>query len=165
MVASNVMAIATETDFLIVGAGIAGLRAAIGLAEAGRVLVVTKEALGESNTNYAQGGIAVALGGDEDVSLHLADTIAAGDGLVDRDAARGSRRRRPAACGRVVALGYRLRSRTGQTHAHPRRCAQPEPNPARQWRRHRRRNRQVALGARPRARKYNVCSNGRRPRI
>ena len=82
------MAIATDTDFLIVGAGIAGLRAAIGLAEAGRVLVVTKEALGESNTNYAQGGIAVALGGDEDVSLHLEDTIAAGDGLVDRDAAR-----------------------------------------------------------------------------
>jgi L-aspartate oxidase len=82
------MAIATETDFLIVGAGIAGLRAAISLAEAGRVLVVTKEALGESNTNYAQGGIAVALGGDEDVSLHLEDTIAAGDGLVDRDVAR-----------------------------------------------------------------------------
>jgi L-aspartate oxidase len=82
------MATATETDFLIVGAGIAGLRAAIGLAEAGRVLVVTKEALGESNTNYAQGGIAVALGGDEDVSLHLEDTVAAGDGLVDRDAAR-----------------------------------------------------------------------------
>ena len=82
------MAIATEADFLIVGAGIAGLRAAIGLAEAGRVLVVTKEALGESNTNYAQGGIAVALGGDEDVSLHLADTIAAGDGLVDHDAAQ-----------------------------------------------------------------------------
>ena len=88
MVASNVMAIATETDYLIVGAGIAGLRAAIGLAEAGRVLVVTKEALGESNTNYAQGGIAVALGGDEDVSLHLADTIAAGDGMVDSEAAR-----------------------------------------------------------------------------
>jgi len=88
MVASNVMATATETDYLIVGAGIAGLRAAIGLAEAGRVLVVTKEALGESNTNYAQGGIAVALGGEEDVSLHLEDTVAAGDGLVDRDAAR-----------------------------------------------------------------------------
>jgi L-aspartate oxidase len=82
------MAIATEVDFLIVGAGIAGLRAAIGLAEAGRVLVVTKEALGESNTNYAQGGIAVALGGEEDVSLHLEDTVAAGDGLVERDAAR-----------------------------------------------------------------------------
>jgi len=78
-----------ETDFVIVGAGIAGLRAAIGLAADGaRVLVVTKEALGESNTHYAQGGIAVAMSGEEDVSLHLEDTINAGDGLVNREAAR-----------------------------------------------------------------------------
>jgi L-aspartate oxidase len=78
-----------ETDFVIVGAGIAGLRAAIGLAADGaRVLVVTKEALGESNTNYAQGGIAVAMSGEEDVALHLDDTVNAGDGLVNREAAR-----------------------------------------------------------------------------
>ena len=76
-----------EPDFLIAGAGIAGLRAATGLAESGRVLVVTKEALGESNTAYAQGGIAVAMDGEEDIALHLEDTIAAGDGLVDRAAA------------------------------------------------------------------------------
>ena len=76
------------TDFLIIGAGIAGLRAAITLAGAGRVLVVTKEALGESNTQYAQGGIAVAISGAEDVELHLEDTLAAGDGLVDPAAAR-----------------------------------------------------------------------------
>ncbi len=82
------MSIATDTDFLIVGAGIAGLRAAIELSKAGRVLVVTKEALGESNTNYAQGGIAVALGGGEDIALHFDDTVSAGDGLVDREAAR-----------------------------------------------------------------------------
>ena len=68
-------------------AGIAGLRAAVGLAEAGSVLVVTKEELAESNTAYAQGGIAVAMGGEEDVALHLEDTIAAGDGLVNREAA------------------------------------------------------------------------------
>src|SRR6185312_12045131 len=79
---------ALEADYLIVGAGVAGLRAAIELCETGRVLVVTKEALGESNTHYAQGGIAVAMGGDEDVSLHLDDTVRAGDGLVDREAAR-----------------------------------------------------------------------------
>ena len=76
------------TDFLIIGAGIAGLRAAITLAQAGRVLVVTKEALGESNTQYAQGGIAVAISGAEDVALHFEDTLAAGDGLVDPVAAR-----------------------------------------------------------------------------
>jgi L-aspartate oxidase len=74
-------------DFLVVGGGIAGLRAAVGLAESGSVLVVTKEGLAESNTAYAQGGIAVAMGGDQDVALHLEDTITAGDGLVDRAAA------------------------------------------------------------------------------
>lgn len=49
--------------------------------------MVTKESLGESNTHYAQGGIAVALEGDEDVALHLEDTVKAGDGLVFRPAA------------------------------------------------------------------------------
>ena len=74
-------------DFVVMGAGVAGLRAAIELARHGEVLVVTKESLKESNTHYAQGGIAVAMEGDEDVSLHLEDTIKAGDGLVYRPAA------------------------------------------------------------------------------
>jgi L-aspartate oxidase len=83
------MAEVRETDYAIVGAGVAGLRAAIGLAADGaRVLVVTKEALGESNTHYAQGGIAVAMSGEEDVALHLDDTVNAGDGLVSREAAQ-----------------------------------------------------------------------------
>ncbi len=76
------------TDFLVIGAGIAGLRAAVTLAVHGRVLAVTKEQLGESNTSYAQGGIAVAMSGAEDIAEHWADTLAAGDGLVDREAAR-----------------------------------------------------------------------------
>src|SRR5271155_4272355 len=76
-----------RVDFLIIGAGIAGLSAAICLAKVGTVLVVTKEELAESNTAYAQGGIAVAMGGEEDVALHLEDTMAAGDGLVNREAA------------------------------------------------------------------------------
>jgi L-aspartate oxidase len=76
-----------QVDFLVMGAGVAGLRAAVELADHGDVLVVTKESLGESNTHYAQGGIAVAMEGDEDVALHLKDTVAAGDGLVYRPAA------------------------------------------------------------------------------
>lgn len=80
--------IPSETDFIVVGGGIAGLRAAIGLAEAGRVLVVTKQEVTESNTQYAQGGIAVALSDDDEVELHLQDTIDAGDGLVNVEAAR-----------------------------------------------------------------------------
>jgi L-aspartate oxidase len=81
------MALAAQVDYLVVGAGVAGLRAAVELARQGDVLVVTKESVGESNTHYAQGGIAVALEGEEDVALHLEDTIAAGDGLVHKPAA------------------------------------------------------------------------------
>src|ERR1700736_4716068 len=81
-------AVPSETDFIVVGGGIAGLRAAIGLADAGRVLVVTKQQVTESNTQYAQGGIAVALSDDDEVELHLQDTIDAGDGLVNAEAAR-----------------------------------------------------------------------------
>ena len=81
------MAKGPQLDFLVMGAGVAGLRAAVELARHGDVLVVTKESLGESNTHYAQGGIAVAMEGDEDISLHLEDTVNAGDGLVYRSAA------------------------------------------------------------------------------
>src|SRR6266850_7173503 len=73
-------------DFIIVGGGVAGLRAAIGLAPAGRVLVLTKAEPAESNTGYAQGGIAAAIGEDDTPALHAADTIRAGDGLCDEAA-------------------------------------------------------------------------------
>lgn len=76
-----------RVGFLVVGGGIAGLSAAVRLAAADTVLVVTKEELAESNTAYAQGGIAVAMGGNEDVAEHLEDTVNAGDGLVNREAA------------------------------------------------------------------------------
>src|ERR1700693_3304461 len=77
-----------ERDFVIVGGGIAGLRAAIALAPAGRVLVLTKADPGESNTGYAQGGIAAALGDDDSPELHAQDTMFAGDGLCDESAVR-----------------------------------------------------------------------------
>src|SRR6266850_1331739 len=75
-------------DFIIVGGGVAGLRAAIGLGPAGRVLVLTKAEPNESNTGYAQGGIAAAVGDDDSPALHAADTIRAGDGLCDEEAVR-----------------------------------------------------------------------------
>jgi L-aspartate oxidase len=75
-------------DFLIIGSGVAGLRAALGLADAGRVLVLTKADAQESNTGYAQGGIAVAIGGDDSPALHAEDTMAAGDRLCDPAAVR-----------------------------------------------------------------------------
>src|SRR5690348_3130903 len=75
-------------DFLVIGAGVAGLRAAIELADAGRVLVVAKDSLRESSSEYAQGGIAVALSDEDDVCLHEQDTLYAGDGLCDPAAVR-----------------------------------------------------------------------------
>ncbi len=77
-----------ETDFLIIGAGVAGLSAAIDVAEAGRVLILTKDRLTESASEYAQGGIAVALSDDDRVSLHEQDTLQAGAGLCDAGAVR-----------------------------------------------------------------------------
>lgn len=74
-------------DFIVVGSGVAGLRAAIALAEAGKVLVLAKQELTESATHYAQGGIAVALSDEDEIILHFQDTINAGDGIVNADAA------------------------------------------------------------------------------
>ena len=81
-------------DFLVIGSGIAGLRAALTLAEAGDVVVLTKADATESNTGYAQGGIAVALGPDDSPALHASDTLAAGDGLCDPAAVDVTRARR-----------------------------------------------------------------------
>ena len=77
-----------ETDFIVIGAGVAGLRAAITLAEAGRVLILAKQELSESATQYAQGGVAVVLSDEDEIGLHLQDTIDAGAGLVNVEAAK-----------------------------------------------------------------------------
>ena len=77
-----------KVDFIVLGGGIAGTRAAIELAGAGSVLVLTKDELFESSTEYAQGGIAAALGEDDEVTLHLHDTLLAGDGLCREEAVR-----------------------------------------------------------------------------
>jgi len=79
----------TETvDFLIIGSGVAGLRAAIELAAYGSVLVVTKDRPSESNTEYAQGGIAAVISDEDEVGIHLEDTLRAGDGLCREDAVK-----------------------------------------------------------------------------
>ena len=75
-----------QADFLIIGSGIAALRAAASLEGAGDVLVLTKAGPRAGNTGYAQGGIAAAVGPDDSPAQHLADTLAAGDGLCDERA-------------------------------------------------------------------------------
>jgi L-aspartate oxidase len=78
-----------ETDFIVVGSGIAGLRAALEISATGaRVVVLTKDRASESNTEYAQGGVAVALSEDDEAALHEDDTLAAGAGLCDERAVR-----------------------------------------------------------------------------
>jgi L-aspartate oxidase len=76
-----------EFDYIVIGAGVAGLRAAVELAASGRILCLAKRELSESNTRYAQGGIAAALSDEDEIQLHFQDTINAGDGLVNPDAA------------------------------------------------------------------------------
>jgi len=76
-------------DVIVVGSGIAGLSFALKVAEAGyRVAVITKKNSAESNTNYAQGGIAAVTSQTDDVEMHVADTLDAGDGLCDEQAVR-----------------------------------------------------------------------------
>src|SRR5205823_2546392 len=99
------MPTAPNPDFLVIGAGVAGMRAAIELAQAGPVLVIAKDTLHESSSEYAQGGIAVALGDDDEVELHEQDTIAAGDGLCDLQAVRTLVEQGPAAIQQLIEWG------------------------------------------------------------
>src|SRR5512143_3447439 len=92
-------------DFLVIGAGVAGLRAAIELAEAGRVLVVAKDSLRESSSEYAQGGVAVALSDEDEVRLHEQDTLLAGDGLCDGAAVHALVEEGPAAIQQLIDWG------------------------------------------------------------
>src|SRR4028119_898597 len=73
------------TDVLIIGGGLAGLRAALGIAARYRTLVVTKDEVRESNSAYAQGGIAGVMDPEDHFEDHIADTLAAGKGLCDRE--------------------------------------------------------------------------------
>ncbi|HEU5397386.1 MAG TPA: FAD-binding protein, partial [Verrucomicrobiae bacterium] len=70
-----------QFDFLVLGSGIAGLTFALKAAPHGTVAIVTKKGRAESNTNYAQGGIASVTARDDSFELHVRDTLAAGAGL------------------------------------------------------------------------------------
>jgi L-aspartate oxidase len=77
-----------QYDFLVLGSGIAGLTFALNAAERGSVAIITKKQRSESNTNYAQGGIAAAMGADDSWELHMQDTLTAGAGLCDPEAVK-----------------------------------------------------------------------------
>jgi len=105
-----------RVDFLVLGSGIAGLRAALGLARHGEVLVVTKDQPTESNTGYAQGGVAVAMGSDDATDLHLDDTLKAGAGIVSAPAARVLVEEGPERIRELAAWGARFDREGGRFH-------------------------------------------------
>jgi L-aspartate oxidase len=99
---------ALETDYLVLGSGIAGLNFALLAAEHGKVTVVTKKGVADTNTDWAQGGVAAVLGDDDSFEQHISDTLTVGDGLCDRKAVEITIEGGPAAIERMLALGVRL---------------------------------------------------------
>src|SRR5262249_21926580 len=95
----------SQVDYIVVGSGIAGLRAAIDLAKSGRVAIFTKAQITESNSMYAQGGIAAAIGQDDNVKNHYSDTMAAGAGLCNAEAVRILVEEGPAEIDRLLKWG------------------------------------------------------------
>ncbi|MBV8559025.1 MAG: L-aspartate oxidase [Planctomycetaceae bacterium] len=102
------------TDVLIIGGGVAGLRAALGIGEPHRVLVVTKEEVRESNSMYAQGGIAGVLDPEDHFEDHIADTLAAGKGLCDPEVVTQVVREAPRRISELIGWGTHFDEVNGQ---------------------------------------------------
>ena len=97
-----------ETDYLVIGSGIAGLNFALLAAEHGRVVVVTKKRISDTNTNWAQGGVAAALAHDDSFERHIEDTLIAGDGLCDRAVVEACVVQGPKQVQRLLDVGVRI---------------------------------------------------------
>ncbi|MBI4722725.1 MAG: L-aspartate oxidase [Candidatus Stahlbacteria bacterium] len=94
-----------ETDFLVIGSGIAGLTFAMDASAHSRVTVITKKDTPETNTNYAQGGIAAALSPTDSVELHIKDTLEVGDGLCNSESVNLIATQAPSVIMELSALG------------------------------------------------------------
>lgn len=95
-------------DFLVIGSGMAGLTFALKTARFGTVAIITKKQRAESNTNYAQGGIAAVMADDDSFDLHVSDTLNAGAGLCKEDVVRTIVGEGPALVRELIDLGVRL---------------------------------------------------------
>jgi len=102
------------TDVLVIGGGIAGFRSALGIPESYRVLIVTKDEVRESNSQYAQGGIAGVLDPEDRFDNHIADTLAAGKGLCDPEVVEMVVREAPTRIAELVEWGTHFDEVNGQ---------------------------------------------------
>ena len=107
--------LADNFETIVVGSGISGLFVALEARHLGPVLVLTKGSIDDCNTTWAQGGIAAAVGPLDSIESHLADTIAAGAGLVDESAARVLCTEAPGRIRDLVDYGVRFDSLGGET--------------------------------------------------
>src|SRR5881628_2056084 len=98
-------------DFLVLGSGIAGLFFALKVAPYGRVGIITKKNRAESNTNYAQGGIAAVTSKEDSFEMHVRDTIEAGAGLCDESVVRTIIQEGPARIAELIELGMQFSER------------------------------------------------------
>ncbi|MFH1148646.1 MAG: L-aspartate oxidase [Pseudomonadota bacterium] len=101
-----------ETDFLVIGSGIAGLSFALKAAQHGRVIVITKKAKMDTNTNLAQGGIAAVSASDDNFDLHIADTLRSGDGLCHPEIVELVVKQAPERIRELIELGVHFTTRT-----------------------------------------------------
>lgn len=102
-----------RSDFLILGSGIAGLSFALKAAELGTVSLITKKERAESNTNYAQGGIAAVMSEEDSYDLHVEDTLAAGVGLCHTDAVKILVEEGPARLNDLQEMGVQFTQKSG----------------------------------------------------
>ena len=103
-----------KTDFLVIGSGIGGLSFALKACELGDVVIVTKKEDSESNTNYAQGGIASVLAKDDSFELHVEDTLRAGDGLCDPEVVRRVVEVGPGCIEELIQVGVQFTRKRGK---------------------------------------------------
>src|SRR5512132_3721487 len=100
-----------QFDFLVLGSGIAGLTFALNVSAHGRVAIVTKKHRAESNTNYAQGGIAAVTSKEDSFEMHVRDTLEAGAGLCKEEVVRTIVQEGPARIAELIDLGMKFTER------------------------------------------------------
>src|SRR3989442_13139130 len=96
-------------DFLVLGSGIAGLSFALKVAPKGRVAIITKKHRAESNTNYAQGGIAAVTSKEDSFELHVRDTPEAGAGFGKEKVGRTIAQERPPRIAEQIQSGMKYK--------------------------------------------------------